>query len=345
MDDDEVQGMQQPPASTSDGRNNDSNDNDDGEDSEDEVMDMVVKSQDTLIQERHNRALAAGNVHSLLTSTATGTSIRSTFQSISSTVTAMRGGTSRLQERKVEIRDVSLMKEFTATRMILDADHDKITKAPGEEVDGRRVKIAVQPFAQGGLRNVYRMKQYGVQRQVAKESRHDISDRDRLRFHFEAAKCHARAKVYADAFNERVKRLKLSVSRIQFLPAEVYRLRDSSFPRGFRYLAVENEMRGKDHQYRKWNGNNGYVNPSNSDPCLVAQAFSHFSFENGSHNEMVVDIQGDCYQYTDPQLHSKDKHFGRADRGESGFKDFFKTHRCNHICKGLGLKEEALSSL
>ena len=52
---------------------------------------------------------------------------------------------------------------------------------------------------------------------------------------------------------------------------------------------------------------------------------------------MVVDIQGSEYTYTDPQLHSKNKEYGRADRGDSGFKDFFKTHRCNLMCQRLCL--------
>ena len=52
----------------------------------------------------------------------------------------------------------------------------------------------------------------------------------------------------------------------------------------------------------------------------------------------MVDIQGSGHSYTDPQLHSKPKEFGRADRGTVGFKDFFKTHKCNFICRGLELK-------
>ena len=56
---------------------------------------------------------------------------------------------------------------------------------------------------------------------------------------------------------------------------------------------------------------------------------------------MVVDIQGGKYMYTDPQLHSHTKEFGRADRGLAGFKDFFKTHKCNHICKALQLQDRS----
>lgn len=60
---------------------------------------------------------------------------------------------------------------------------------------------------------------------------------------------------------------------------------------------------------------------------------------------MVVDIQGSGYIYTDPQVHSMSREFGRADRGTSGFKDFFKTHKCNFICKGLNLKDRSCESV
>jgi Alpha-kinase family len=68
---------------------------------------------------------------------------------------------------------------------------------------------------------------------------------------------------------------------------------------------------------------------------------SHFSYECSKKEELVVDIQGSGFEFTDPQLHSKDKQFGRADRGESGFQDFFRTHKCNYICQELGLKDRS----
>ena len=67
----------------------------------------------------------------------------------------------------------------------------------------------------------------------------------------------------------------------------------------------------------------------------------------------MVDIQGSQHvsnkgniyiSYTDPQLHSVEKCFGRADRGKIGFDKFFSTHKCNFICKELGLKLRTSSS-
>jgi hypothetical protein len=69
---------------------------------------------------------------------------------------------------------------------------------------------------------------------------------------------------------------------------------------------------------------------------------SHFSYERSKQTEMVVDIQGDEYAYTDPQLHSLKREFGRADRGLFGIKDFFRTHGCNSICRALELPDRSM---
>jgi hypothetical protein len=50
----------------------------------------------------------------------------------------------------------------------------------------------------------------------------------------------------------------------------LYRLKAPSYPGGYRYLAVENELPGT---YQKWNNNDGYVNRSDCIDNEVAQAF------------------------------------------------------------------------
>lgn len=253
------------------------------ESDDDDILEVVVKSQETMLREKFSRAKAAGNIFTVgttMAATAQATTMRSTFQSISSAVTAMRNGTSSaLQERQgIVLASNSAMVPFDATRMILDAaGQGKISVAPGEQPNGRKVRLAIKPFAQGGLRNVYRMEQDGESKQVAKESRHTIKYNERLVFHTESTKCQARAMVYAKAFNKKVKKIKhkgaSKLKRITFLSAEVYRLNDSRYPGGFRYLAVEPEMEG---EYEKWNSNNGYVNKSGSTrSCHVAQAFRY----------------------------------------------------------------------
>ena len=68
---------------------------------------------------------------------------------------------------------------------------------------------------------------------------------------------------------------------------------------------------------------------------------SHFSFERSKQKEIVVDIQGSGSTYTDPQLHSTEKKYGRADRGTVGFSKFFATHKCNNFCRMLDLPDRS----
>ncbi len=62
---------------------------------------------------------------------------------------------------------------------------------------------------------------------------------------------------------------------------------------------------------------------------------------------MVVDIQGmktsDGFLLTDTGIHCLDlRKFGEGNWGEKGYEEFFKTHRCNQICKLLGLPRNRL---
>lgn len=77
-----------------------------------EVIPIKVKSSRTLINEKYDRARANNQVISL-GSTTTRSSIQSTFNSISSTVSAMR---SKPTERKVTIKETSVMISYEATR-------------------------------------------------------------------------------------------------------------------------------------------------------------------------------------------------------------------------------------
>eukprot|EP00966_Prymnesium_polylepis_P160078 3700545-Prymnesium_polylepis.1 len=137
-------------------------------------------------------------------------SMRSTFLNISSSLTSMRataaeGARSAAVERDVILEGASggvasEQREYLATRMVLDASQSKFELPAAEKPNERRVKISCQPFAQGGLRNVYAMTELPrnpafekAKTLVAKESRHVVSYAERLAFHKETSICQARA--------------------------------------------------------------------------------------------------------------------------------------------------------
>lgn len=119
-------------------------------DEEVEIVPMQVKSSRTIIREKYDKAKASGEVISLLGATTTRSSIQSTFNSISATVTAMRG--SKRTEREVSIRENSAMISYEATRMVLSSDSSGVkifNIAPGEAPNSRRIQLSMHPFAQG----------------------------------------------------------------------------------------------------------------------------------------------------------------------------------------------------
>ena len=58
---------------------------------------------------------------------------------------------------------------------------------------------------------------------------------------------------------------------------------------------------------------------------------------------MVVDLQGversNEFGLTDPCINCKEPRFGNTNMGDVGIDEFFRTHKCNRICKQMGLKE------
>ena len=248
----------------------------------DSLQIITVKSQTTILRERFNDAEASGRVISLVGTT----TMKDTFQTISSAITSLRTGSKSVKvEREIvleEDENQSSLQVFNATRMVLDSTSGKISVANGEKSNSRRIKIAQQPFAQGGLRNVYRMYEMHDGAEISlvgKESRHKVHYNERLKFHIETSTCQLQASEYARRFNEKVVAtpsvLNL-VKPVQVLTAEVYRLNDPQAPGKFRYLAVEKRIDG---QYEKWNGNNGYIHgDTTSYPFKVAQAFRYVVF-------------------------------------------------------------------
>ena len=196
-----------------------------------------------------------------------------------------------------------------------------------------------------------------IRRLVVKESMREVPYEDRLQFHKATTQCQERATHYAQKFNAAV--AGMGVMPIEFIKCDVYRLSDPTTMGNYRFVSVEPYLEG---EYIKHNTNNGYVRGSSwtededSSKAIAAdapQAFTHFSFHASDRREMIVDLQGveakeevigwsaarRVFRFTDPQVHSVDLLYGQGDRGDRGFGDFLRTHRCGPVCKMLRLDE------
>lgn len=136
---------------------------------------------------------------------------------------------------------------------------------------------------------------------------------------------------YAELYNEHEPPLKVYYARSWLL-----KLRD----RGDLVCSVEEYLPGA---YVKYSNNNGYVGKETSSTeereRNTPQAFSHFTFVASDYRLMIVDIQGVNDSYTDPQIHTADgRGFGAGNLGTFGMEKFLESHRCNEVCKWLGLR-------
>lgn len=101
------------------------------------------------------------------------------------------------------------------------------------------------------------------------------------------------------------------------------------------YILVENYIDG---DYNKYNNNAGWINDNLNETSLIAQTFSHFSWQITRGYLMIVDLQGVNGILTDPQIHCLDnKKFGKGNLGYIGIMKFFMSHICNEYCRKLNL--------
>jgi len=190
-----------------------------------------------------------------------------------------------------------------------------------------RLQLAKRPFAEGGMRVVYRMREFDARENngeyvegVAKKFKPDCEDK---RYYYDEAMTQMVSESYAQEFNKRGTGIYLG-----FLPVSVLKL-DLN---GTLYN-TEPYLRG---DYVKHNDNSGHVDTKE----LLPQAFSHFTYECSNQTLLVVDIQGVGDYYTDPQIHSFDgQGFGLGNLGRIGIEKFLRSHQCNKYCKMLGLKD------
>ena len=79
---------------------------------------------------------------------------------------------------------------------------------------------------------------------------------------------------------------------------------------------------------------------SDEEVKLLAQAFSHFSYEPANGKSIIADRQGVGKQWTDPQMHSMERCYGHGDLGLEGIKRFVSSHECNRFRRRLCLSEK-----
>jgi len=271
-------------------------------------------------------------------------------------------------ERPRRIQDLFVSKgavTFACSRQSYRFDGQRFELA--ESATDVRVRCRPNPWTQGCTHVIYGMqdssltfydpsrKRLSLTHMVAKVAREGCD-----------AKCYAEnvavASWCAKQFRNRV-----GVPALFFVPCYQYILsggapmktrggEETSTLHTFSEFVAERHVHGV---FTKYNNNKGYVQ-GGSEQSIIAQAFSHFSFEVTGGEMLVVDIQGVVVQrdhesqctdglqsflmLSDPQVLSRTGRFGRGDLGLSGFEQFFRTHRCNALCKHLGLRSASTES-
>ncbi|CDW77784.1 elongation factor 2 [Stylonychia lemnae] len=96
----------------------------------------------------------------------------------------------------------------------------------------------------------------------------------------------------------------------------------------------------------------GLSKDGNFEHAQMTGAFTHWTALVSGAGFMITDLQGmriDNFKFvlTDPLMHSfKKNQFGKTDHGqEDGMTKWFKTHKCNEICKKLGLNNKSINHL
>lgn len=272
-----------------------------------------------------------------LTGTSTSTSTSTSTDTRTRTIGSAKPPRARRPEPTIARGppDFTNLPEERAIKHIFDPESRVWSKKP------IRVKIEPKPFAKGGLRRAFHLKDLSFEPTTVYQSQIPelsstvrassasyvakiaIDPNEDRETYFKDAEMQMYAKQWADRYNKYD-----PPKRVDFILAYVLELIDRE---GSPLCCVERFVAGP---YRKHNNNFGYVS---EDERSTPQAFSHFTYEASGHQTLICDIQGVADLYTDPQMHTSDRSLGKGNLGVRGFEKFLQTHRCNAICRYLRL--------
>uniref|UniRef100_A0A0N4ZXS7 Eukaryotic elongation factor 2 kinase n=1 Tax=Parastrongyloides trichosuri TaxID=131310 RepID=A0A0N4ZXS7_PARTI len=202
--------------------------------------------------------------------------------------------------------------------------------------DEVHVKMEEKPFANGAMRECYRLKKISnfshdtnwklAMNYVCKRYIQNV-DRNVL---FEDVKLQMDSKLWAEEFNRHNPPKKIDIFQMSIL--EFIEEKDKPL------YHLEHFIEG---EYIKHNSNSGFVSELMR---MTPHAFSHFTFERSGHQLIVVDIQGVDDLYTDPQIHTVcGTDYGDGNLGTRGMALFLYSHQCNEICSLMKLTEFDMS--
>ncbi|TMW65582.1 hypothetical protein Poli38472_008224 [Pythium oligandrum] len=228
--------------------------------------------------------------------------------------------------------DFTLLRERDAIKHVFDSENRKWTSSRIQ------VKIDPEPFARGGLRQVFHLQDLSVIPQLGSNGRPmsyvakiAIDPNENPDTYFRDVEMQAVASMFAELYNSYY-----PPRRVEFLEAWILQLipagETGNLTMSGTICGVEPYIAG---EYHKHNNNFGYVSELERN---TPQTFSHFTYEASGREMLIVDIQGVADHYTDPQIHTRSgKEFGKGNLAVRGFERFLASHRCNPICRYLKL--------
>ncbi|KAH7460650.1 hypothetical protein PRIC1_006298 [Phytophthora ramorum] len=243
--------------------------------------------------------------------------------------------------------DFALLRDRDAIKHVFDSEQRKWTSSR------IKVKIDTEPFAKGGLRQVFHLQDLSIPLPALRvdDANEDsvmskctsyvakiaIDPNENPDTYFKDVEMQAVAAKYANLYNTYN-----PPRRVEFLEAWILQLIPNSGEgdeENVENLTLSGTICGVEPfiagEYHKHNNNFGYVSELERN---TPQAFSHFTYEASGEQILVVDIQGVGDHYTDPQIHTRrGKEFGKGNLALRGFERFLGSHRCNPICRYLKL--------